>query len=342
MLSKMKKKGVIKMKKFCLLFSLAVLFMLWIVPAGAQLNPFAPPSASEPLTSASPTGGLTASTYTGRARAAAAVANAPAPAVAPPAAAPRGVADRVNAGPPGEFGKGTGQPAPEVAVAAPAPAVAPAATPAIKFVKVLAGERIKDAVNGTLLEDIHYEYVPETMLKDRFYDDGTHGDQEAGDGLYTNITERSDVLGSASNDIKLQLFSLLRTTEETSPLDFFRLHVTTSEPISSIPSDITQEKLRDERLKEWNRKFLRGYRKNPDEPTSEFYPVYVPQPPRVPVNNPPMPPGFNPVEQERLQEEAKRANVTGGGGGFRGIGAEVEGAPQGAASSRYYDRSKMP
>jgi hypothetical protein len=327
------------MKKFHLLLALSVLFLLCMSPATAQLNPFAPPSASEPITSASPTGGLSSSTFINRAQEAAA---------APVVSAPRGISV-AEGGPVGagknEFGdRGPTVSAPLAAPPVTAPGAPPAiATPAIKWVKVLAGERVKDAINGSLLEDVHYEYVPETMLKDNFYDDGTHGDQEAGDGLYTNITERTDVLGQQSNDVKLQMLSLLATTEDMSPLDFFRLHVTTSEPISSVPNSLKEESLRDERLKEWNRTFLRPYRKKPDDPTSEFYPVYVPQPPRVPVNNPPMPQGFNPIEQERLQQEAARAARAGGGSALgRGQGGAIEGSPQGGSSSRYYDSGKMP
>jgi hypothetical protein len=56
-----------------------------------------------------------------------------------------------------------------------------------------------------------------------------------------------------------------------------------------------------------------------------------------------MPQGFNPIEQERLQQEAARAARAGGGSALgRGQGGAIEGSPQGGSSSRYYDSGKMP
>jgi len=39
----------------------------------------------------------------------------------------------------------------------------------------------------------------------------------------------------------------------------------------------------DRKLTDWAQRFLRDYRINPDDPDSEFYPTYLPPPPRAPI-----------------------------------------------------------
>ena len=202
------------------------------------------------------------------------------------------------------------------------------------------GQRVRCAVCGTLLEDVRRAQVPEIVAKTQFHDDGTHGDTEAGDGEYTNITEQNDeFLGPECNALKQRLLSLLHYCEDTDSLQFFRLYATTTEPISQITKSRYEEQERDAKLKEWNERFLRMFRKNPDDPTSGFYPLYVPIPPKTPEA--PMPPGFNPILAEQLREEERRLQqqqqqVT--ADRYSGArGGEATGGPaSGGASSAYF------
>ncbi len=328
------------MRRFSLLFVGLFAILAWAFASVtlAQINPFEPVGAGEPLLDASPTGGLDASTYTGRARAVA----APAPA-ARPGPPPR--IDYVDgwaggAGPPGA-GAAPSE-APRQWVAAPAPGTGPTPTPTPVMVMVIGGQRVRCAVCGALLEDVRRAQVPEIVAKTQFYDDGTHGDIEAGDGEYTNITERNDeFLGPDCNALKERLLSLLRYCEEADSLQFFRLYATTTEPISQITKSRYEEQERDAKLKEWNERFLRMFRKNPDDPTSGFYPLYVPIPPETP--GAPMPPGFNPIlaekqreEEERQQQQAATADRWSGARGGGVTGGPAGGGSGGASSGAYF------
>jgi hypothetical protein len=170
------------------------------------------------------------------------------------------------------------------------PVATPIPTP--KQVRVLTGSRVQCAISGEILEDIVYRDVPE-WEKDNYYDDGSHGDAEAGDGTYTNITVRNDVMSPASHVVLQRLLTLMENIEGMEPMDFYRLNVVSSEPLSSLPKQIDEEQDRDMKLNEWNDRFLRMFRVRENDPQSEFYPLYVPPPPAHP--NVPLPPGFQPV-----------------------------------------------
>lgn len=328
------------MRRFSLLFVGLFATLAWAFASVtlAQLNPFDTGGAERPLLDASPTGGLDARTWTGRARAVAG--SAPAAMPVPPS---RMGVDFVDA----DAWAGAGPAAAAVAasappagwVSAPAPGTGPTPTPTPVMVMVIGGQRVRCAVCGTLLEDVRRAQVPEIVAKTQFHDDGTHGDLEAGDGEYTNTTERNDeFLGPECNALKQRLLALLHYCEETDSLQFFRLYATTTEPISQITKSRYEEQERDAKLKEWNERFLRMFRKNPDDPTSGFYPLYVPIPPKPPEV--PMPPGFNPILAEQLREEERRQQqqqVTADRwSGARG--GEVTGGPAGGggASSAYF------
>jgi hypothetical protein len=175
----------------------------------------------------------------------------------------------------------TGMYAPAAPAPAPMPELTPAAPP-VKKILVLTGEQIKCHVMGTLLEDIHYEYRPESE-KGEYYDDGTHGDLQPNDNIYSNISARNDVLSAEANRVKLLYLRMLELCEETNPLEFFRIPVATEEPLSTLPRMSDEEKDRDETfLRQWHRQFLTYYRQDPEDPMSDFYPIFVPSPPRTP------------------------------------------------------------
>jgi len=164
----------------------------------------------------------------------------------------------------------------------PAPALAAPVPPPVKRILVLTGERVTCHVMRTLLEDIHYEYRPESE-KGEYYDDGTHGDLQPNDNIYTNYSERNDVLSAEANRFKLLYMRMLELCEQTNPIEFFRIPVATEEPLSTLPRLSDEERDRDETfLRQWHSQFLKMYRQDDEDPASDFYPIFVPSPPRLP------------------------------------------------------------
>lgn len=202
---------------------------------------------------------------------------------APPPAAPGGAMTGVQYG---------GPAAPYGAAAAPgmpgAPGVAGAPTPTPPpMIRVLIGQRVYDAVTGALLEDA--KTIPRPVTEQELYpDDGVHDNGIAGDGIRGNVNTVRDVyIGAETNGLKNRLIRVVREAEKMTPMQFFRQHVSTTEPYKpnpAMPDALEIERQRDELLKDWNNKFLADYRKDKDNPQSEFYELYVPEPP--------MPPGF--------------------------------------------------
>ncbi len=175
--------------------------------------------------------------------------------------------------------------------------MAPVATPApppVRQILVLTGQRVTCKVTGQLLEDIHYEYRPE-VEKSNFYDDGQQGgDLQANDNIWTNFTEFNDVLSPEANRFKLIYLRLLSICENTNPLEFFRIPVATDEPLTPLPLLSAEEANRDKTfLQEWHKRFLALYRVDPDDPMSDFYPIFVPSPPRHPESPAPPDDQFN-------------------------------------------------
>ncbi len=214
---------------------------------------------------------------------------------------------------------------------------APVATPTpfIKMIRVITGRKVKCAVCGRLLEDVVYEEVPETM-KDKFYDDGTHGDEVANDGTYTNIVEVNDVIGPECRPLLFRLVNLLSGSDDLGPLGFFRLFVMTDEPVSTVPKSIGVEEDLDTKLESWAGVFLRMFRKNKDDVYSEYYNLYVPPPPMKPKY--PVPPGFNPIEAEQREKAGQAQQQRGGMMGPEGpMGSgEVMGEPGAGRAGGYY------
>ncbi len=324
-------------RAFLAVFGICFTFVLVIAVVGQEaLNPFAPPSVTEPLTSASPTGGLSAPTYIERARAV----TRPVGPIPPVEGDPRGRPPIFAEGRFFEEGirgrRPTRSGAPQPGPGQPTP------TPTVKKIRVLSGSRVTCAVCGTLLEDTVYKEVPESQ-KENYYDDGTHGDAEAGDGTYTNITVCSDVMCPACHSILQKLLTLLSITENTEPMDFFRLNVVTTDPLSSLPKQITEEQNRDIKLSEWNDRFLQMFRVNKNDPNSPFYPLYVPPPPSYP--SVPLPQGFTPIVAATPTPTEGTGGEFMGPGGRMGTGSTavmgVEGEGRGGHMGSYYEPGRM-
>jgi len=166
-----------------------------------------------------------------------------------------------------------------------------AATPTPEqTVEVLAGNRVYDAVNGALLEDVVKVKISPADI-DKYPDDGVHDNGIAGDNIRGNVsTFRKQYIGTVSNDIKNRLITLVRKVADTNPLTFYGYHFAAVDPITQnpdMPNYLTLEKDRDEALREWNNKFLADYRVDKNDPQSEYYQLYIPQPPLFPQSYPP-------------------------------------------------------
>lgn len=164
-------------------------------------------------------------------------------------------------------------------------------------IKVLVGDRVYDAVTGALLEDPSLITVPLNQ-QDKYLDDGINDNGIKGDGIRGNVnTSKNQYIGAVTNSLKNRAINLVRNAEKMSPMVFYRYHFMAVNPTTQhrdMPNLLQKESQRDEMLREWNNKFLSDYRINRDDPRSEFFQLYVPNPPSIPEYPPP--PGYVPVQ----------------------------------------------
>ncbi len=200
----------------------------------------------------------------------------------------------------------------------------------IPQIEVLAGKRVYCAVCGSLLEDPIKLKRPETekdkYLDDGIHDNGIANDGIRGNVSVS----KDEYIGAECNNVKNRLINVVRRSEELVPasmigerepspydiedyesrqrrleakyagqaneesvMHFYRLHVATINPLESnpaMPKLLEKEQQRDELLRDWNARFLAPYRKDKNDPKSDFYQLYVPEPPAVPQY--PVPPGY--------------------------------------------------
>lgn len=229
----------------------------------------------------------------------------------------------------------------------------PQATP-IPTENVLTGRRVYDAVSGSLLEDPVEIAVRQSDLE-KFADDGISDNGIAGDGIRGNVqTFRGQYVGAFSNIMKNQLIHAVHNAEQIDPMVYFGYYVAQTSGDASeglkryglplpgeeddvavnvergLPSVMDLEADRDELVRRWNHEFLAQYRTTPEDPQSEFYPVFVPSPPFTPVNYP-VPTGYvspqaagkqtiatqDAAQQQQAAEAAsQRMQSRGSGGGM--------------------------
>lgn len=257
--------------------------------------------------------------------------------------------------PPAEPIPGLSRPTAPAPVVQPGAPGTPVPTP-IPTIKVLVGRRVYCAVCGTLLDDAYYLTVPasekEKYLDDGIHDNGVAGDDIRGNVE----TVKDTYIGPECNEIKKRLIAAIRgaeslyrppigevakeaffvnepagdrrkrleieasrVAEEASTMLFFGYHICGVNPVTdnpAFPNILEKQKQRDELLRDWNNKFLAAFRVDKDDPQSDFYSIYVPEPPALPRY--PLPPGYNAVQ--------KRAS-----------GATQPGQPQPTATPNIYN-----
>ena len=214
-------------------------------------------------------------------------------------------------------------------------AAAPTPTP-IPTIEVLTGKRVFCAVCGTMLEDAYKVRVYQTD-QNSYADDGLVDNGVAGDGMRGNVeTVRNQFVGAACHEVRTRLINAVRGAEDLRPsnmvgkyeespyyledpesrqkrmaaqlrqraqeesvMHFFRYHVATIDPTdkSGMPYLVQKEEARDNFLAQWNNRFLAKFRIKPDDPQSEYFPLYVPQPPLPPTRT--LPSGYMSPQQVR-------------------------------------------
>lgn len=206
-----------------------------------------------------------------------------------------------------------------------------------KKITVIAGNRVTDAVTGELLDDAREIRVDEEQ-KSEYFDDGTHGDLVAGDGQYTRVAEIKGVLGPNNQRLKEQLVQAVYEISRLEAQEFyghtllaadnstrpernarwalveapegragFRLSESATDKPAELASYWDEELSRDEKIagpNGWARTFLDEYRITKGELDSEFYEVYVPEPPGIPKLPPPSVDGWSPFSLTISEDES--------------------------------------
>jgi hypothetical protein len=176
---------------------------------------------------------------------------------------------------------------------------------------VLRGQRVFDAVTGALLEDAVKATVFITE-QDRYFDDGVRDNGIPNDGIRGDVeTIRDRFIGSTTAAAMFQSINLVRSAELMSTLEFFRLTVGVTDPVTAndrLPDLIALERKKDDLLRDWNNRFLAQYRTKKDDPRSDFFQVFVPPPPNIPQY--PISPGYQ--SPQRVAVGATPATNAGG------------------------------
>ncbi|MFB3786574.1 MAG: hypothetical protein ACE15F_09400 [bacterium] len=98
------------------------------------------------------------------------------------------------------------------------------------------GEKIYDAVFGDLVDyKVYFIQVPADTIGVHYFDDGTHGDEVAFDGMPSNITiNRDTYLGPFAIRYKTILKNAMEHAKEMGALEFYKLNVATENPDSIV------------------------------------------------------------------------------------------------------------
>jgi hypothetical protein len=152
-------------------------------------------------------------------------------------------------------------------------------------ITVVRGLWIRDSVTGELLS------APELTTdneqnKIKYSNDGqTQGDVFEDDEIWSDVdTNDNSYIGPATHTYILYYINMLRLLDALDPLSFAAVSVASPDPVSPLPQFDDYAAHQDQKVHEWNERFLRDFRQ-PDPITGvisergEFYPIYVPPPP---------------------------------------------------------------
>ncbi|CAN5259783.1 hypothetical protein BH09SUM1_BH09SUM1_25050 [soil metagenome] len=217
----------------------------------------------------------------------------------------------------------------------------------IAKLSALGGERIVCHRTGQILQDAREISILVTA-SGSYYDDGKNGnDAVANDNIYTNITINNNYISPESHVVQTKLIQTLQYASNLRPQQFSLVRVASTEPLAPFPKIVDLETSQDASLKDWAVRFLRDYRVEPDKIDGEFYPTFLPAPPRAP--NIPLPITFTPENAPaRLDANGKpvpsqpgaQPNAINGQlspeAASASLGVTADGQPVGNAQSRYF------
>lgn len=148
--------------------------------------------------------------------------------------------------------------------------------PPIKMITVVEGEHIFCAKCRKELQKPERKQVPETEISG-YFDDGTHGDEVANDGIYSNVIEKRNVLCERCYWQKEAISRLIDKASRDNPVEFYMIYVASLEKGSEIPSYEYWRARKEEFLEEYKSRVLASYK---DE-NGNFYPKYTPPRPAL-------------------------------------------------------------
>jgi len=155
----------------------------------------------------------------------------------------------------------------------------PAAAPEIRMIPVVEGEMVISAKSGEVLQKPEQKMVPETM-KDQYFDDGTHGDEVAGDGIYSNVVVRKDVISQQEYKQRVALEALINRMSDDRAVDFFGVYIAADSPNPKLQSTQYWRSKKSDFIEDYKNRVLAPYK---DE-KGEFYPVYEAPKPKYNLN----------------------------------------------------------
>ncbi len=154
-------------------------------------------------------------------------------------------------------------------------------------ITVVRGTYVRDAVTGSLLDVPELTQDYDSQRASYSNDGQALGDLFADDEIWSDLeTLDDDFIGPETHSYILRYINMLRLLDEMDPLEFAGVGVASPDPVSSLPHLDGYEEHQDNKVEEWNERFLRVFRLS-DPITrdvtarSEFYPVYVPPPPFI-------------------------------------------------------------
>lgn len=106
------------------------------------------------------------------------------------------------------------------------------------LVMVKYGEKVYDALYKDLVRyNVYYIQVPPDTVGVHYFDDGTHGDEVAYDGVPSLITVREDeFFGPFTIIYKKRIENAIKVAEEMGATDFFNTFAASEQPDSSVAS----------------------------------------------------------------------------------------------------------
>ena len=90
---------------------------------------------------------------------------------------------------------------------------------------------------GKELRTLKKREILESQLSG-YYDDGTHGDEVTGDGIYSNVTEERDRLCDQCWAQYQSLKRLINYAQRDSAVEFYMVYAATEDPVTNPPSPI--------------------------------------------------------------------------------------------------------